>query len=190
MTEVAQVTATVARSVDGKHECDITLKGDYEEIDEDESAEEDTEELSNREDNQHCQKNDNPENTDKDSSEVINGSAKATENENMSDLAIKKEVSQKLNDSRILTPSLLCSYCIFLLTGNMQKLLRSRKPVARTYVPKLNKEKGDVTSKFESMQKAREERSRQRNKEEQQKRKDQYIKEREWNRRKQEVIDR
>ncbi len=57
-------------------------------------------------------------------------------------------------------------------------------------MPKLNKDKGDVTNKFEAMQKAREERSRQRNKEEQMKRKEQYIKEREWNRRKQQVKDR
>lgn len=56
-------------------------------------------------------------------------------------------------------------------------------------MPKLNKEKGDVGNKFEIMQKAREERSRQRNKDEQQKRKEQYIKEREWNRRKQQVKD-
>ena len=62
--------------------------------------------------------------------------------------------------------------------------------MARSYVPKDNKDKGDVTSKFEAMQKAREERSRKRNKDEQQKRKDQYIKEREWNRRKQQVKDR
>uniref|UniRef100_A0A3Q3XHR4 Nexilin n=1 Tax=Mola mola TaxID=94237 RepID=A0A3Q3XHR4_MOLML len=67
------------------------------------------------------------------------------------------------------------------------KLLRSQKPVARSYVPKMAKDKGDVTGKFEVMQKAREERSRQRNKNEQQKRKDQYIKEREWNRRKQQI---
>ncbi|XP_077390653.1 uncharacterized protein LOC144027196 [Festucalex cinctus] len=68
-----------------------------------------------------------------------------------------------------------------------EKLLRSKKPVARSYVPNTNKEKGDVTGKFETMQKAREERSRQRNRDEQQKRKEQYIKEREWNRRKQQV---
>ncbi|KAM9761560.1 nexilin isoform 1-T1 [Menidia menidia] len=66
-----------------------------------------------------------------------------------------------------------------------EKLLRSRKPVARSYVPKQNK--GDVTNKFEAMQKAREERSRQRNSDEQQKRKQQYIKEREWSRRKQQI---
>lgn len=65
--------------------------------------------------------------------------------------------------------------------------MRSRKPVARSYIPKENKEKGDVSGKFEAMQKAREERSRHRNKEEQQKRKEQFIKEREWNRRKQQV---
>ncbi|XP_072245576.1 nexilin isoform X2 [Leuresthes tenuis] len=68
-----------------------------------------------------------------------------------------------------------------------EKLLRTRKQVARSYVPKLNKEKGDVTSKFAAMQKAREERSRQRNRDEQQKRKDQFVKEREWNRRKQQI---
>nr|XP_061832159.1 nexilin-like isoform X2 [Nerophis lumbriciformis] len=68
-----------------------------------------------------------------------------------------------------------------------EKLMRSRKPVARSYVPNLNKEKGDVTNKFASMQKAREERSRQRNHDQQQKRKDQYVKEREWSRRKQQM---
>uniref|UniRef100_A0A3B5L6R6 Nexilin n=1 Tax=Xiphophorus couchianus TaxID=32473 RepID=A0A3B5L6R6_9TELE len=73
------------------------------------------------------------------------------------------------------------------LAFKKEKLLRARRPVARTYVPKLNKEKGDVTNKFEAMQKAREERSRQRNRDEQQKRKDQYVKEREWNRRKQQI---
>ncbi|XP_075878905.1 nexilin isoform X1 [Nelusetta ayraudi] len=51
----------------------------------------------------------------------------------------------------------------------------------------MNKEKGDVSGKFEAMQKAREERSRQRNKDEQQKRKEQFVKEREWNRRKQQI---
>ncbi|XP_029939018.1 nexilin isoform X1 [Salarias fasciatus] len=73
------------------------------------------------------------------------------------------------------------------LTLKKEKLLRSRKPVARSYVPKERKDKGDVSGKFEAMQKAREERSRQRNRDEQQKRKEQYIKEREWNRRKQQI---
>lgn len=78
----------------------------------------------------------------------------------------------------------------FLSTDKSQRLLRSRKPVARTYVPNPNKEKGEVTGKFEAMQKAREERSRKRNKDEQQKRKDQYVKERGWSVRKQQVKDR
>lgn len=65
--------------------------------------------------------------------------------------------------------------------------MRSQKMVARSYVPKASKDKGDMTSKFEAMQKAREERSRQRNQQEQKKRKEQYIKEREWNRRKMQV---
>ncbi|XP_049577519.1 nexilin isoform X2 [Syngnathus scovelli] len=82
----------------------------------------------------------------------------ATEEKNISDVMLKKE-----------------------------RLLQTRKPVARSYVPNTNKDKNDVTGKFEAMQKAREERSRQRNKNEQQKRKDQYIKEREWNRRKQQI---
>ncbi|KAK7889477.1 hypothetical protein WMY93_025037 [Mugilogobius chulae] len=68
-----------------------------------------------------------------------------------------------------------------------EKLLKSNKPVARSYVPKSNQEKGSVTNKYEAMQKAREERSRKRNQDEQQKRKEQYIKEREWNRRKQQI---
>ncbi|XP_013855873.1 nexilin isoform X2 [Austrofundulus limnaeus] len=100
-----------------------------------------------------------------DTSEDVNGVSpkensefEANDTENISDVALKRE-----------------------------KLLRSRKPVARSYVPKLDKNKGDVTSKFEAMQKAREERSRQRNRDEQQKRKDQYVKEREWNRRKQQI---
>lgn len=62
--------------------------------------------------------------------------------------------------------------------------------MSKSYVPKLNKDKGEVSNKFETMLKAREERSRQRNSEEQQKRKDQFVKEREWNRRKQQVKDR
>lgn len=82
-----------------------------------------------------------------------------------------------------------CCVCFNILIAELQKLLRSRRPVARSYVPKVTKEKGDVTSKFEAMQKAREERSRKRSNEEQQKRKEQFIKERERLRRKQEVKD-
>ncbi|XP_030228060.1 nexilin isoform X3 [Gadus morhua] len=80
-----------------------------------------------------------------------------TENTNMSDVVLRRE-----------------------------KLLRSRRPVARSYVPK-DTDKGDVKNKFEAMQKAREERSRMRNTEEQKKRKEQYIKEREYGRRKQQI---
>ncbi|KAM9384820.1 nexilin isoform 2-T2 [Pholidichthys leucotaenia] len=127
------------------------------------------------EERNHCSKtcdetddkgSENKENEIQDRSAAVNGVAQKTgdpktdtiENQNFSDVALKKE-----------------------------RLLRTRKQVARTYVPKLNKERGDVTGKFEAMQKAREERGRQRNKEEQQKRKEQYIKEREWNRRKQQI---
>ena len=46
---------------------------------------------------------------------------------------------------------------------------------------------GDVKNKFEAMQKAREERSRSRNQEQAKQRKEQYIKERELHRRKQQV---
>ncbi|XP_017577868.1 nexilin isoform X2 [Pygocentrus nattereri] len=64
-----------------------------------------------------------------------------------------------------------------------EKLLTSHKPVQRSYVPKLAK--GDVKSKFEAMQKAREARNQMKTNEEQKKRKDQYIKERERIRKKQ-----
>ncbi|XP_026784394.3 nexilin isoform X1 [Pangasianodon hypophthalmus] len=64
-----------------------------------------------------------------------------------------------------------------------ERLLTSNKPVQKSYVPKTGK--GDVKSKFEAMQKVREERNRMRSEEEQKKRKDQYIKERERLRKKQ-----
>ncbi|XP_052460518.1 nexilin-like [Carassius gibelio] len=64
-----------------------------------------------------------------------------------------------------------------------EKLLKTSKPVQRSYVPKLGKE--DVKNKFVAMQKAREERSQKRSQEEQKKRREQYIKEREYVRRKQ-----
>lgn len=47
----------------------------------------------------------------------------------------------------------------------------------KSYIPKTGK--GDVKSKFEAMQKVREERNRTRSEDEQKKRKEQYIKERE-----------
>ncbi|TRY95212.1 hypothetical protein DNTS_010023 [Danionella cerebrum] len=64
-----------------------------------------------------------------------------------------------------------------------EKLLKTSKPVQRSYIPKVGKE--DVKNKFEAMQKAREERNQKRSQEEQKKRREQYVKEREYNRRKQ-----
>ncbi|KAK9970834.1 hypothetical protein ABG768_026741 [Culter alburnus] len=64
-----------------------------------------------------------------------------------------------------------------------EKLLKTSKPIQRSYVPKLGKE--DVKNKFEAMQKAREERNQKRSEEEQKKRREQYVKEREYSRRKQ-----
>ncbi|RXN00575.1 Nexilin [Acipenser ruthenus] len=66
-----------------------------------------------------------------------------------------------------------------------QILLSSSKPVAKSYVPKLGQ--GDVKNKFEAMQKARAERSHKRSVDEHQRRREQYIREKEWNRRKQEI---
>ncbi|XP_070817256.1 nexilin isoform X2 [Chaetodon trifascialis] len=186
MTEVAQVAAVVAHDMDDVTNEDENNMSDAENKGDD--VNEESEETSRTEDEKLCHVNDDAsKETEKtcmngvrykeskhkededEGSEAVNGVAQdaetkgdakpdTNEDENISDLTLKKE-----------------------------KLLRSRKPVARSYVPKLNKEKGDVTNKFEAMQKAREERSRQRNKEEQQKRKEQYIKEREWNRRKQQI---
>ncbi|XP_060738203.1 nexilin isoform X1 [Tachysurus vachellii] len=64
-----------------------------------------------------------------------------------------------------------------------ERLLKTNKPVQKSYIPKTGK--GDVKSKFEAMQKVREERNRMRSEEEQKKRKEQYIKERERIRKKQ-----
>ncbi|KAM9357556.1 nexilin isoform 2-T2 [Symphorus nematophorus] len=194
MTEVAQVGAIVAHDMEDVFNEEEQNMSDAENKEDDvihqeDAAEDKSEKMSNMEDKKPSDMNDeasnetdkthmngvehkenNSENETKDErSEAVNGVAQdgktktdeqpdTNEDQNTSDLALKKE-----------------------------KLMRSRKLVARSYVPKLNKDKGDVTSKFEAMQKAREERSRQRNKDEQQKRKEQYIKEREWNRRKQQI---
>ncbi|XP_067892772.1 nexilin isoform X6 [Heterodontus francisci] len=64
-------------------------------------------------------------------------------------------------------------------------LLSSSKPVHKSYVPKLAK--GDVKTKFEAMQKAREERSKRRSGEERRRRNEQYKKEKEWTKIKQEL---
>ncbi|GLD50107.1 nexilin-like protein [Lates japonicus] len=189
MTEVAQVADVVAHNMDdvtseNEHSLsDAENKEDDTAVDKDDVAEEKSEKTSRKEEKNDEESNEtdmphvngvehkdnNTANEKKERSEAVNGVAEdgetkkhphpdTNEEQNMSDVALKKD-----------------------------KLLRSRKLVARSYVPKLSKEKGDVTGKFEAMQKAREERSRQRNKEEQQKRKEQYVKEREWNRRKQQI---
>lgn len=72
---------------------------------------------------------------------------------------------------------------VILLAFFPKRLLKSNKPVPKIYIPKTDK--GDVKSKFEAMQKAREERNRMRSEEEQKKRKEQYVKERERLRKKQ-----
>ncbi|XP_010730745.3 nexilin isoform X2 [Larimichthys crocea] len=182
MTEVAQVAAVVAHDMDDVTNEDEHSMSDAEnkendktheedDVNEDSAEEEESEKTSPKEDeseetdktrmNGVGHKRNDTANEKDEKSEAVNGVAQDTEtkeDQSISDLAFKKE-----------------------------KLLRSRKPVARSYVPKLNKDKGDVSNKFEAMQKAREERSRQRNNEEQQKRKEQYIKERERSRRKQQI---
>ncbi|XP_062252227.1 nexilin isoform X2 [Platichthys flesus] len=201
MTEVAQVVAAVAHDMDdvtneNEHgmsdaenkEEDVTHEEEEEEeeeedvaVDEGDDTEKKSEERSHEEDKKACHTNDEDstetdkphvngvEHKEKDTDDKTNGDATddeekedahsdTNEDRNMSELALKKE-----------------------------KLLRSRKPVARTYMPKLSKEKGDVTSKYEAMQKAREDRSRLRSRDEQQKRKEQFVKEREWSRRKQQI---
>ncbi|XP_069795418.1 nexilin isoform X4 [Narcine bancroftii] len=65
-----------------------------------------------------------------------------------------------------------------------ERLLSSSKSVHKSYVPKVSK--GDVKTKFEAMQKAREERSQRRTGEEKRRRNEQYKKEKEWTKIKQE----
>ncbi|KAM7012434.1 nexilin [Tautogolabrus adspersus] len=193
MTEVAQVAAVDIDDVTNENELHMSdeenKEDDLTREEEDvwEEGEEETEKMSQVEEEKPCHtKEEASEETDKthmngvdhkesdsvneqnESSTDVNGVAQDNEKEdaqadtnedqNISDLALKKE-----------------------------KLMRSRKRVARSYVPKTNTEKGAVTGKFVAMQQAREERSRQRNQDEQQKRKEQYIKEKEWNRRKQQI---
>ncbi|XP_074524205.1 nexilin isoform X2 [Halichoeres trimaculatus] len=192
MTDVAQVATVDFDDATNENEHDMsdtenreddTAHDEDNEVCEDDVAEEESVKMSQVEEKKPCQTKDKAseetnktqmngvelkENNKENERSSVNGVAQDTEkldaqldtneDQNISDLVLKKE-----------------------------KLLRSRKPVARSYVPKEGKEKGDVTGKFEAMQKAREERSRQRNKDEQQKRKEQFIKEREWNRRKQQI---
>ncbi|XP_035032546.2 nexilin isoform X2 [Hippoglossus stenolepis] len=199
MTEVAQVAAVVAHDMDdvtneNEHsmsdaenkEDDVTHEEEEEEeedvaVDEGEDIEKKSEETSQEEDKKTCHTNDEDgtetdkphvngvEHKEKDTDDKTNG--EATDDEEKEDAQSDTNEGQKMSE----------------LALKKEKLLRSRKPVARTYMPKLNKDKGVVTSKYEAMQKAREDRSRQRNTDEQQKRKDQFVKEREWSRRKQQI---
>ncbi|XP_023125933.2 nexilin isoform X1 [Amphiprion ocellaris] len=175
MAEVVQVaTVDVLHTEETEPKQDLSGAENKEDEDEGISAEDKSEETSSTEDvkkeemekEAHVNGVELKENEKKEKSEAVNGVGAKEED-------TQPEINEDVNVSDV--------------TLKKEKLMRSRKPVARSYVPKLNKEKGDVTGKFEAMQKAREERSRQRNKEEQQKRKEQYIKEREWNRRKQQI---
>ncbi|XP_038571760.1 nexilin isoform X2 [Micropterus salmoides] len=169
MTEVAQAAAVVARDMDDVTNEDEHNMSDAETKEDDVAVSEDESEKTSHVDDKASSETDKTHMNGVKHKEEVNGVAQDTEkqedeqpgtneDQNISDVTLKKE-----------------------------KLLRSRKPVTRSYVPKLNKDKGDVSGKFEAMQKAREERSRQRHNEEQQKRKQQYIKEREWSRRKQQI---
>ncbi|XP_035503872.1 nexilin isoform X2 [Scophthalmus maximus] len=190
MTEVAQVAAVVAHDMDNvtnenehstsdaeNKDDNVTQEEDDVAVNEDDDAEETSEKSPQKEDEEPCHTNDDESNeTDK---PRVNG-VEHEENE-------KKVVAQDGEKKDDAQPDTNEEQNVSDVILKKEKLLRSRKPVARSYVPKLNKDKGDVTSKYEVMQKAREERSRQRNNDEQQKRKEQFIKEREWNRRKQQI---
>ncbi|KAA0714282.1 Nexilin F-actin-binding protein [Triplophysa tibetana] len=95
--------------------------------------------------------------------------ANITEVDNMNDVADESHDTDLANMSEV--------------AFKQEKLLKTSKPIQRSYVPKLGK--GDVKNKFEAMQKAREERNQSRSHEEQKKRRDQYVKEKEYIRRKQ-----
>nr|XP_040039217.1 nexilin isoform X1 [Gasterosteus aculeatus aculeatus] len=187
MTEVAQVAAVVGHDVDdvtneselntsdaeNKEEDGAEVDGDDAEAEdgsEDASRPEDKEPLNadGEESNQADESRVNGVNHEE-NSEALSGGEQDTETKEDEDADAREGLS--ISDLQL----------------KKEKLLRSRKHVARSYVPKQSKGKGDVTGKFEAMQKAREERSRQRNTEEQQKRKEQYVKEREWGRRKQQI---
>ncbi|XP_044217653.1 nexilin isoform X2 [Thunnus albacares] len=202
MTEVAQVVAAVAHDVDeveneNEHNMsdtenkDVDVTHEKEDVADNEkvAAEEESEKTSHTEDKKPCQKTDEASNeADK---TYMNGvehkeDDTANDDENEKSAAVNG-VGKDTEDKENAQPDTNDDPSISELELKKEKLLRSRKPVARSYVPSVNKGKGDVTGKFEAMQKARDERSRQRNKEEQEKRREQYIKEREWNRRKQQI---
>ncbi|XP_068563484.1 nexilin isoform X2 [Cebidichthys violaceus] len=200
MTEVAQVAAVVAHDIDDvtneselnmsdaeNKEDDATHEEDDLAVDEDNAAEEKKEETSQIEDKEPCNINDEESNeTDKTRMNGVNHKENTANEKNESSEAVNG-VEQGTETKKDADPDTHKDQHISDLTLKKERLLRSRKLVARSYVPNLNKDKGEVTGKFEAMQKAREERSRQRNQDEQHKRKEQYVKEREWSRRKQQI---
>ncbi|MED6242410.1 hypothetical protein ATANTOWER_004266, partial [Ataeniobius toweri] len=180
MTEVAQVVAVEAHDVkdDANDEHSMSAEEDSEEEmrqDENDETISDAEERSEKT----PQSRVNDKTSEEAETTQLNGveNKRSEKNGTVNGVSDNKDQLQETDDTENMSA----------LAFKKERLLRSRKSVARSYVPKANKDKGDVTSKFEAMQKAREERSRQRNREEQQKRKDQYMKEREWNRRKQQI---
>ncbi|XP_068175558.1 nexilin isoform X2 [Antennarius striatus] len=191
MTEVAHSGAALAHNMDVTNEeehqksdeesrdDDITLEED--DFDEDEAAKVKNQETSHKEGDELCHVNEEMSNKiDETCMNGVNDNEKGKRGDRCGkaqNTEATRDTQSNINDNLNISD----------VTLKKEKLLRFRKPVARSYVPKVNKEKGDVTSKFEAMQKAREERSRQRNKDEQEKRKEQYIKEREWNRKKQQI---
>ncbi|KAK9519344.1 hypothetical protein VZT92_022080 [Zoarces viviparus] len=192
MTEVAQVAAVVAHDTDDvtndselnvsdaeNEEDDTTHEEDDVALDEDNAAEE--------QDKEPCHINDEESNeTDKTRMNGVNHKDNTADEENESSEAVDG-VEQDTETKEDADPDTHKDQSISEVALKKERLLRSKKLVARSYVPNLNKEKGEVTGKFEAMQKAREERSRQRNQNEQHKRKEQYVKEREWSRRKQQI---
>ncbi|KAM6938784.1 nexilin isoform 2-T2 [Lycodopsis pacificus] len=191
MTEVAQVAAVVAHDIDDvtndsdlnasdaeNKEDDTTHEEDDVALDEDNAAEEKNEETS--------QIDEESNETDKTRMNGVNHKENTADEENESSEAVNG-VEQDTETKEDADPDTHTDQSISDVALKTERLLRSRKLVARSYVPNLNKEKGEVTGKFEAMQKAREERSRQRNQNEQHKRKEQYVKEREWSRRKQQI---
>ncbi|XP_068599379.1 nexilin [Brachionichthys hirsutus] len=192
MTEVAHIGSAVAHNMDVTHEderqkSDEESRNDHVTLEEDDFDEDDAAEVKNKKTssmtgNRLCHVDDEMSN-DNDKTH-INGVNDDKKDERTGDHYGKAQHTETTAEAQPSTNEDLNVSDVML---KKEKLLRSRKPVARSYVPKANKERGDVTNKFEVMQKAREERSRQRNKQEQDKRKEQYVKEREWSRRKQQI---
>ncbi|CAN9500394.1 unnamed protein product [Ophioblennius macclurei] len=200
MTEVSQARVVMANDMEdvfceNEEEMSIAEKKESHETHEDESVS-DKEEKSEEKKSSHLEDETADHTSDKTSEETgetrINGVEHKDVNEADEEHRTCEKKAETVNgvqnkENEQPEPDVNEDQNISDLTLKKEKLLRSRKPVARSYVPKEKKEKGDVTGKFEAMQKAREERSRQRNRDEQQKRKEQYVKEREWNRRKQQI---